>query len=75
MNMQIMINRFVIIYELKEWVLSNNSKKNLVRIMCDKPSCKVDKGIQSHGSRFKQAPTNLKKTIKCQQSFKIVWSH
>lgn len=58
-----MINRDVIIDELKEWDWNENTKKDSVRILCDELASEGDRKTQSEGSRAK-AGTRRPKRIR-----------
>ena len=50
-NKKVMINRDMIIHELKEWDLNNNVKKDPVRVVCGEPSSETDKELQLEGDK------------------------
>lgn len=62
LNMQVVINRDVIIDELKEWDWNENIKKDSVRILCDKPTSETDNGIRPEGDGVQAGTSKHQRT-------------
>lgn len=63
LNKKVVINKDVIIDELKEWDWNDNVKKDSVTILCDEPTSEDDNGIRHKGGRT-QASTNRPQRIR-----------